>query len=143
MKKKVLFLCIHNSARSQMAEEYLKKFAGDQFETESAGFEPSEINPFVVEAMKEEGIDLSRKQTQSVFELYKAQKFYGYVVTVCDRAKEKDCPLFPGLVKRIHWDLEDPAQFTGTDSEKLELVKELRDKIKKLVHEFINEYGSL
>jgi len=142
MKKKVLFICIHNSARSQMAEEYLRKLAGDKFEVESAGFEPSPLNPFVVEVMKEEDIDLTGKQAKSVFELYKSQKFYGYVITVCDKAKEVTCPTFPGLVKRIHWELEDPADFSGTDEDKLTQVRDLRDSVKKLVEAFITRYGS-
>ncbi|MCG8485691.1 MAG: arsenate reductase ArsC [Clostridia bacterium] len=137
MKKKVLFICIHNSARSQMSEEYLKKYGEDQFEVESAGLKPSSINPLVVEVMKEEGIDLSEKKTQSVFGLIKTQKFYGYVITVCNRSMEEDCPTFPGMPKRMHWDLEDPEKFTGTDEEKLEKVRKLRDKIKQLVLQFI------
>jgi arsenate reductase len=143
MKKKVLFICIHNSARSQMAEEYLRHMAGDVFEVESAGLEPSSINPFVIQVMQEEGIDLSHKKSQSVFELYKEQKFYGYVITVCDRAREADCPIFPGLVKRLSWDLENPADFTGTDDEILVRVRAVRDAIKNLVLDFINEYGSM
>lgn len=143
MKKKILFLCIHNSARSQMAEEYLRKFTDDEYEVESAGFNPSQINPFVIQVMKEDGIDLTNKQTQNVFDLYKAQKFYGYIITVCDRAEEEKCPTFPGLAKRIHWQLEDPAEFTGTDEEKLAKIKVLRDKIKKLVEDFIIEYQSI
>lgn len=143
MKKKVLFLCIHNSARSQMAEEYLRKLAGEEFEVESAGFEPSTINPLVIQAMKEEGIDLTGKESKNVFDLYKAQKFYGFIVTVCDRAEEEKCPTFPGLAKRIHWKLEDPADFTGTDEEKLIRVKDLRNKIKELVEEFIIQYKAI
>ncbi len=87
--KKVLFICVHNSARSQMAEEFLRKLGGDKFEVESCGFEPSTINPYVIKAMAEEGIDLSNKETKYIMDLFKAQKFYGYIVTVCDRAREK------------------------------------------------------
>ena len=124
MKIKVLFICVHNSARSQMAEELLKKLGGDKFDVESAGFTPSGINTLVVEVMGEEGIDLTEKKTQSVFSLVKAQNFYGYVITVCDRANEPECPTFPGLPKRIHWDLENPEYFSGTEEEKLKKVRE-------------------
>lgn len=141
MKIKVLFICIHNSARSQMAEEFLRRLAGGKFEVESAGFEATEINPLVVQAMKEEGIDLTGKRTQSVFNLYNEKKFFGYVITVCNKAKESDCPIFPGNPTRIHWDLENPEDFVGTDEEKMEKVRELRDKIKKLVQQFIHEFA--
>lgn len=141
MKKKVLFICVHNSARSQMAEELLKKLGGDRFEVESAGLDPTAINPFVVKAMQEEGIDLSQKKTQSVFDLAKAQNFYGYVITVCDRARESECPIFPGVPKRMHWDLENPEDFTGTEEEKITKIKALKDQIKQLVLDFITEYS--
>lgn len=141
MKKKVLFICVHNSARSQMAEELLMKLGGDKFEVESAGFEPTCINPLVEKVMMEEGIDLAEKKTQSVFSLVKAQNFYGYVITVCDRARESECPTFPGVPKRLHWDLENPEDFTGTEEQKLDKVRKLKDRIKRLVIEFIEEYG--
>lgn len=142
MKIKVLFICVHNSARSQMAEELLKKLGGDNFEVESAGFTPSTINPLVAKVMKEEeGIDLSEKKTQSLFTLVKAQNFYGYVITVCDRAKEEECPVFAGLPKRIHWNLENPEDFIGTEEEKINQVRDLKDIIKQLVLDFIKEHG--
>ncbi|TGE38754.1 arsenate reductase ArsC [Desulfosporosinus fructosivorans] len=139
-KVKVLFICIHNSARSQMAEEFLRLFGGEKFEAESAGFEATEINPLVVRAMKEEGVDLTGKRTQSVFNLYNEKKFFGYVITVCNKAKESDCPIFPGNPTRIHWDLENPEDFIGTEEEKMEMVRELRDKIKQMVQQFIYEF---
>ncbi|MHB8072748.1 arsenate reductase ArsC [Desulfosporosinus fructosivorans] len=139
-KVKVLFICIHNSARSQMAEEFLRLFGGGKFEAESAGFEATEINPLVVRAMKEEGIDLTGKRTQSVFNLYNEKKFFGYVITVCNKAKESNCPIFPGNPTRIHWDLKNPEDFIGTEEEKMEMVRELRDKIKQMVQQFIYEF---
>jgi arsenate reductase len=139
MKMKVLFICVHNSARSQMAEAYLKLLGGDQFEAESAGFEPTVINPLVVQAMKEEGIDLSAKKTQDVYDLLKQSRFFGYVVTVCERARETQCPTFPGVAKKLHWDLENPEDFTGTDEDKLAQIRLLRDKIKNLVKQFIED----
>ncbi|MFO7888582.1 MAG: arsenate reductase ArsC [Eubacteriales bacterium] len=140
MVKKVLFICVHNSARSQMAEEFLKKLGKGKFEVESAGFEPKKINPYVVEVMKEEGIDLSSKKTQSVFDLVKKQKFYGYVITVCDKSREEECPVFIGTPKRLHWSLKNPEDFTGTDEEILKKVKNLKDQIKELVAEFIRSH---
>lgn len=139
-KIKVLFICIHNSARSQMAEEFLRLLSGEKFEVESAGFEATEINPLVIQAMQEEGIDLTGKKTQSVFNLYNEKKFFGYVVTVCNKAKESDCPIFPGNPVKIHWDLENPEDFIGTEEEKIEMVRELRDRIKQMVQQFIHEF---
>jgi arsenate reductase len=110
------------------------------FEVESAGFIPTTINPLVVEVMKEEGIDLTEKQTQSVFSLVQAQTFFGYVITVCDRDREADCPVFPGMPKRIHWDLKNPEDFTGTHEEKIDKVRELKDQIKNLILDFIEKY---
>ena len=86
-----------------------------------------------------EGIDLTGKRTQSVFDVFRAGKFFGYVITVCDKAKESDCPIFPGTPIRIHWDLENPEDFIGTGEEKMELVRELRDKIMTMVQHFIDE----
>ena len=138
MKKKVLFICVHNAARSQMAEELLRKYGGEAFETQSAGLEPTVVNPLVIEAMKsEEGIDLSSKKTQSVFDLVKKRIFFGYVITVCDRDREKDCPIFPGVPLRMRWDLENPEEFTGTREEQLAKVRALQQEIKQRVLEFI------
>lgn len=139
MKKKVLFICVHNSARSQMAQAYLKLLGGDEFEAESAGFEPTAINPFVVQVMKEDGINLSDKKTQDVYDLLKQSRFFGYVITVCERAREAQCPTFPGVAKKFHWDLQNPEDFTGTDKDKLSQIRALRDKIKNLVEQFIAE----
>lgn len=99
IKHKVLFVCIHNSARSQMAEAFLNKHGPRQFETESAGIEPGKLNPNVVKVMQEVGIDLSRKGTQGVFDLFRQGKFYNAVITVCDAASAERCPIFPGVVK--------------------------------------------
>lgn len=139
MKKKVLFICVHNSARSQMAEEYLRLLGGDQFEVESAGYRPSEINPLVVKVMMEDGVDLTNKKTQDLYDLIKQGKFFGYVITVCERAKEEECPIFPGVPMRLNWELENPENYTGTEEQKLDKVRALRDKIKELVEEFIKK----
>lgn len=132
-KTRVLFICVHNSARSQMAEAFLRKLGGDEFEVESAGLEPTEINPLVIEVMKEEGIDLSEATTQSVFELFKDGKLYDYVITVCDDTAEGRCPIFPGVVSRWHWPFPDPAEVTGSREEQLAEIRGIRDMIKKRI----------
>jgi len=134
-KKKILFVCIHNSARSQMAEALLKNLAKDKFEVESAGLEPTELSPLAVEAMKEIGIDISQNKTKSVFDLYKQGKRYHYVITVCDESQTEKCPIFASTLKEIHWSFEDPASFQGSWQERLEKTRGVRDAIK---HEVIN-----
>jgi arsenate reductase (thioredoxin) len=136
-KQTVLFVCVHNSARSQMAEEYLRHFAGDLFEVESAGLEPGKLNPKVVEVMKEEGIDISGKETRSVFDVYKAGKTFTYVVTVCSREAEEDCPIFPGPLRRLNWPFPDPSTFEGTPEEILRKTREVRNAIKEEVRRFV------
>ena len=126
-----LFICQHNSGRSQIAEAYLKRFAGDRFEIESAGLQPAEnVNPLVVEVMKEEGFDLSKKKPQSVFELFKSGGIYSHVITVCHDS-EKQCPIFPGITRRWHWPFPDPAKVEGPREEKLAEVRKIRDQIKE------------
>ncbi len=134
---KVLFVCIHNSARSQMAEAYLKKFGGSEFEVESAGFEPTTINPLVVEVMQEEGLDLSGKGTQSVFELFKTGRVFTHVITVCDDSQESKCPLYPGMTHRLHLPFPDPAQLQGSREEQVEQARQIRDSVKNAILEFI------
>jgi arsenate reductase len=127
---KVLFICQHNSGRSQIAEAYFRKFYGDYFEVESAGIEPAEkVNPMVVQVMAEDGFDLSDNKPQSVFELFKLGEIYGHVITVCHNTESK-CPIFPGITKRWHWPFPDPALVEGTEAEKLEEVRRIRDMIK-------------
>ena len=137
---KVLFLCVHNSARSQMAEAYLKKFGGDKFEVESAGLEPGKLNPLAVEVMKVDGIDISNNPTKDVFDLFKQGKLYLYVVTVCDAKASERCPLFPGIARKINWSFDDPSQFSGTHEEKLQQTRKVRDQIKQAVQEFIKQF---
>ncbi len=138
-KKKILFVCVHNSARSQMAEAFVNHLFGDSFIAESAGLEPGILNPIVVEAMKEIDIDISKNKTKSVFDFYKKGNLYNYVITVCDESSAEQCPLFPGITKRIHWSFEDPASFTGTHEERLIRTREVRDQIKKKVEEFFSK----
>ena len=136
-KIKVLFVCVHNSARSQMAEAFLNQLAGEDFFAESAGFEPGILNPIVVEVMKEIGIDISNNQTKSVFDFFKQGRLYHFVIAVCDGANAERCPIFPGLTKRLGWSFEDPASFTGTHAEKLTKTRLVRDNIKNEVENFI------
>jgi arsenate reductase (thioredoxin) len=138
-KNKVLFVCVHNSARSQIAEALLKKMAGDRFEAESAGFEPGVINPLAVEVMKEIGIDISRNQTKSVFDLFKEGKLYTHVITVCDEASAEKCPIFPMITTRLHWSFADPSLFTGRHEEKLEKTRQVREAIRNKIESWLKE----
>jgi arsenate reductase len=139
-KVKVLFVCVHNSARSQMAEAFLNQLAGDEFLVESAGLEPGILNPVVVEVMKETGIDISANQTKSVFKFFKEGRMYHYVISVCDEAGAERCPVFPGIAKKLVWSFEDPSSFHGTHEEKLVKTRVVRDKIKIEVENFIAKY---
>jgi arsenate reductase (thioredoxin) len=136
-KSKVLFVCVHNSARSQMAEEMLRLMAGDRFEVESAGLEPGTINPYVVEVMKDYGIDLSAKRTQDVFEMFKQGKVFHYVITVCDESQGERCPVFPSALKRVHWSFRDPSSFAGSHEEIVEEVRRVREEIRGKLREWI------
>jgi arsenate reductase (thioredoxin) len=137
MKQKVLFVCIHNSARSQMAEELLRSLASERFEVESAGVEPGMLNPIVVELLKEKGIDISGKKTQKVADLLTQNKSYDYVITVCDAASAQQCPHFPGT-KRLQWGFTDPSQFKGTQSSRLQQTRAVRDAIEKVIRQWLS-----
>ena len=141
--KKVLFVCIHNSARSQMAEAFLNKYGEGKFIAESAGIEKGALNPVVVKAMQEVGIDISGNQTNEVFEFLKQGRKYDAVITVCDAANAEKCPVFPGKTKRIAWSFPDPSGFGGTEEEKLARVRPVRDEIEEKIKEFIEEAGEL
>jgi arsenate reductase len=134
-KIRVLFICVHNSARSQMAEAFLSRFAGDRFAVESAGLEPGLLNPLVVKVMREVGIDLSAKMTRSAYELL--GRPYEWVITVCDESQAEACPVFPGAGRRAHWSFPDPATFSGSEEERLEQVRALRDRIAARVAQWI------
>ncbi|HEY1718015.1 MAG TPA: arsenate reductase ArsC [Verrucomicrobiae bacterium] len=131
MKKKVLFVCIHNSARSQMAEAFLNQICGDEFEAHSAGLEPGKLNPTVVEAMQEVGIDISSNKTKSVSEFLNSNKLFSHVITVCDETSAERCPIFPGATTRLHWSFPDPSAFQG--AERLAKTREVRDAIKEKI----------
>ena len=138
-KQRVLFICVHNSARSQMAEAWLNYVCGEAFQASSAGLEPGAINPLVVEAMSEVGIDLSNKPTQAVFDVWKSGQIIQYVITVCSEAEAKGCPIFPGVTTRLHWPFRDPSQLSGTDSEKLREIRKIRDAIRTKVEEWCEQ----
>jgi len=140
-KIKVLFVCIHNSARSQMAEAFLTHLAGDRFDASSAGLEPGTLNPLAVEAMAEAGIDISANRTKGVFDFFKSGAMFNYVITVCDGASAEKCPIFPGITQRIHWGFADPAALAGSHEEKLAATRRIRDEIRVAVIGFINEHA--
>lgn len=135
-KKKLLFVCTGNSARSQMAERLLHHMAGDRFEVSSAGTRPTDVKPEAIKVMDEIGIDISGHYPKFV------DKFIGqnfdYVVTVCDSAKE-GCPVFPGKTERLHWSFEDPASVRGSDDERLAAFRKIRDEIRARVGGFLLE----
>ncbi len=136
MQRKVLFVCIHNSARSQMAEAWLNHLCGDYFEAHSAGLEPGTLNPLVVEVMKEVGIDISHKRTQAVFDLFKNGTLFNYVIAVCDGASAEKCPVFPGATERLHWSFPDPSKAQGSKEEKLAEIRVIRDAIKDKINQW-------
>jgi arsenate reductase len=140
-KPKVLFLCTGNSARSQMAEAFLRKYTGDRFEVHSAGLEPSVVNPYTIRAMEEIGVDMSAHRSKSLTE-YMGKVHFAYMITVCDRAEQK-YPIFPGMGVRLHWPFEDPAAITGSEEEKLAgeaklaRFRQVRGEIEKKIVEWI------
>ncbi len=140
-KKNVLFVCIHNSARSQMGEAFLKQICGEHFEAFSAGIEPGTLNPVVVEAMREAGIDISGNRTKSVDEMLKSAKNFDYVITVCDETSAERCPVFPGRTTRLHWGFPDPSALHGSHDEKLARTREIRDAIKAKVEEWCGRHS--
>jgi arsenate reductase len=137
-KQRVLFLCTGNSARSQMAEAFLRKYGNGQFELHSAGLEPKGVNPLTVKVMSEAGIDIS-DQTSKGIETYLGKTHFQYLVTVCDDA-DKNCPtVWPGVNTRMHWSFEDPARYEGTEAEKLAKFREVRDLIEERIKQWVAE----
>ena len=136
---KILFICVHNSARSQMAEALLNGIRGAQYDAQSAGLEQGTLNPLVVEVMREAGLDISRNKTQAVFDVFKSGQLFTYVVTVCSEAEAGGCPIFPGPAQRLHWPFPDPSKVEGTPEEKLEKIRKIRDAIQARVEEFCAE----
>lgn len=135
-KQRVLFLCAGNSARSQMAEAFLRRYGSDQFEAYSAGLEPKGINPLTIQVMQEIGYDLSGQRSKGVKE-FLGSVFIHQLITVCDNA-EKNCPTaWPGVIKKMHWSFEDPAAFEGNEEEKMAKFCEIRDQIEQKVREWV------
>lgn len=136
-RQRILAICTHNSARSQMTEAYLKHYGGDTVEVESAGIEPGTLNPVVVELLKEDGIDISGKQTRSVFDLHASGRSFDYVIAVCDPETAERCPIFPAEKERLHWPFTDPSKAEGTMEEKKAFVRPIRDQIREAAARFI------
>jgi len=134
---KVLFICVHNSGRSQMSEVFLKHYAGDRFEAQSAGLEPGALNPLVVEAMAEIGLDISQNKTKSVFDIWKSGELFQYVIAVCDAESAEKCPIFPGPTTRLHWSFHDPSKVSGTYDLKLQKVRQIRDEIASRIQDWL------
>ena len=132
---RVLFLCTGNSARSQMAQAFLRKYGGERFEAHSAGLEPSTLNPLTVQVMEEAGMDLSEHYAKPLT-TYLGKLHFGYLITVCSRAEEK-CPIFPGMGQRLHWPFDDPAAAEGTLEQKLAVFRRVRDEIEQKVQAWV------
>lgn len=140
-KTRVLFLCTGNTARSQMAEAFLRTYGGDRFEAYSAGLEPSEINPYVYQVMEEIGLDLSGQRSKSVSE-YMGKVHFGYLITVCADAEERCPAVFPGMGQRLHWPFDDPATFEGSEEETVAKFRKVRDQIEQRIKDWLAESES-
>ncbi|MFN2475681.1 MAG: arsenate reductase ArsC [Chthoniobacterales bacterium] len=139
-KRKVLFVCVHNSARSRMAEGFLNTLCGDLFEAQSAGLEAGRaVNPLAAEAMQEVGIDITQKAGQLVADVEREGPEFDYVITVCHGSDAAACPVFRGPATRLHWPFEDPAAFTGSHAEKLEQTRAVRAAIKAKIESWCAE----
>ncbi|MBX3742071.1 MAG: arsenate reductase ArsC [Akkermansiaceae bacterium] len=136
---KVLFICVHNSARSQMAEAYLNHLCPNHYVAESAGLEPGQLNPLVVKVMVEEGIDISGKTTQSAYDLAKQRRSFDHVIAVCDKASGERCPVFPGLSKRHQWNFPDPSAVAGPEEDQLAQIRIIRDSIRSRIESWCKE----
>jgi len=133
-RARVLFICTHNSARSQMAEAYLNRLGVGRFEAQSAGTEPGTLKSLAVQVMAEEGIDISGQRAKSVDDF--VQEAFDYVITVCDHANET-CPVFPNARRRLHWSFPDPSRAEGTREERLAVFRQVRDGIRVRVEQFV------
>ncbi len=138
-KRRVLFICTRNSARSQIAEAWLRQLASDSFEAESAGLEPGTIKPLVVEAMGEVNIDLKHKTTQTVFDVLNSGRSFDYVIALCDKALADQCPTFPGNAKRLHWNIPERSKLPQSKEAQLAHVRSVRDLIKERVNGWVKE----
>jgi arsenate reductase len=140
-KIRVLFVCTGNSARSQMAEAFLRRYGDDRFEVHSAGLNPQQINPLTIRVMQEKGYDLSLQESKGI-EKYLEKVLFQYLITVCAEA-DKNCPTtWPGVTRRFSWPFEDPAAFAGTEDEKLAKFREIRDQIERKVKDWVAEQSA-
>ena len=142
--KKVVFICIHNSGRSQMGEGFLRTLAGDRFEVASAGIESGTLNPLVVKAMSEVGVDISKHYAKKAQDLIDAGEKFDTVITVCDETSAERCPMFPGRgtnanAERLHWGFPDPSALSGTEEERLKGICPIRDAIKAKIENWLEE----
>ena len=147
MKKRVIFVCIHNSGRSQIGEGFLRRLAGDRFEVFSAGLEAGKLNPLVVRSMAEVGVDISAHFAKKAQDLIDAGERFDTVITVCDETNAERCPLFPGTgtnphAQRLHWGFPDPSALPGTDEEKLAGIRPIRDAIRTRIETWLKEAQS-
>lgn len=140
-RSKVLFLCTGNSARSQMAEAFLRHLAGDRFEVFSAGLEPKGIHPMTIQVMQEKGISLEGQFSKPLTE-YMGKVNFDWLITVCDNA-DKNCPFFPGMGSRLHWPFEDPAAATGSEADRLDKFRQIRDEIELKIKSWLAEFDQL
>lgn len=140
-KKRILFICVHNSARSVMAEAILNHFCGESFHAESAGLEPGKLNPFAVEALSEIGLDVSDKQPQSVQSVLDRGEKWDYAVTVCSESESEGCPIFPGDTERLHWPFPDPSKFEGDKDMRLSRTRAVRNLIRDKIEAWCEEQG--
>jgi len=140
MKKRVLFICVHNSARSQMAAALLNKRCGEFFDAHSAGLDPGTLNPLAVEVLREMDIDISKNKTQAVFDVFKSGELFAYVITVCDESEAAGCPIFPGVTTRLHWSFPDPSKFGGSEEEKLTKTRQVLEEIDDQIQHFCDEH---
>ncbi|HER35201.1 MAG: arsenate reductase ArsC [Halothiobacillaceae bacterium] len=135
--RRVLFVCIHNSGRSQMAEAFLNGLGGPAFVAESAGVIPRPIQPDVVRVMQEVGYDLSGVESDNIVDFFREGRLYEQVIYVCERGTEKDCPLFPGVRQTLHWPYPDPATLAGDEAKRLAALREIRDRIRERVEDWL------
>ena len=139
-RTRVLFLCTGNSARSQMAEAFLRKYAGDRFEVHSAGLEPKGMNPLTLQVMNEIGYPMTEHTSKGI-KVYLGKVLFQYLITVCDQAEQKCPTIWPGVNQRLHWSFEDPAAVEGSPEQKLAKFREIRDQIDQKVRDWVAEQG--
>lgn len=139
-KTRIMFVCIHNSARSQMCEAFFRQYAGNRFDVHSSGIEAGKLNPLVVRAMAEIGISMEGQYAKPAQAYIDRGEVFDYVVTVCDESSAERCPMFPGMHTRLHWGFPDPSALPGTDEQKLAGIRPIRDAIQEKVRSWLSEH---